>query len=71
MKKGIIYTVIGALGIIATFKTINEDKSHIIGGYTYSSPLTEHEIIVISIGIISVISLIIGLIKINKERNKR
>ncbi len=32
MKKGIIYTVIGAIGVIGTFRTINEDKSHIIGG---------------------------------------
>lgn len=71
MNRGIIYTVIGAIGIIVTFMMVNEDKSHIIGGYTYSPPFTGHEIGVILIGIVSVILLIIGLIKINNERNKR
>ncbi len=70
MNRGIIYTVIGAIGVIATFMMVNEDKSHIIG-YTYSPPFTKHEKEVIFIGIVSVILLIIGLIKINNERNKR
>ena len=59
--RGLIALIVGIAGIVTSLITIISD---IIGhgwfGYTYSSPLTDHETFMITVLIISIIVTIIG-----------
>ena len=68
---GIIFTVVGAIGEIYALMTISNEKSSFFG-YTYSAPFTEHEIMMITIAVVSAIALLIGLIALLvKEKNQQ
>ena len=58
---GIILSVIGLIGAIFGFSTISADKNDWLFGYTYTAPFTQHEILVISLVVSSLIALAIGL----------
>ncbi len=67
---GIILTVLGGVGILYCIMTILEDTSGWLFRYTYAPPFTDHEITVISILVVAIISTISGIIMLcNKEHN--
>ncbi len=65
----IILTVLGGIGELYALMTINNDKSGLFG-YTYTAPLTEHEIFFIALAAISAVLLIVGLLGlVAKKKN--
>lgn len=67
MIAGIVMAVLGVIGTVYTFMTVNADKTTGFQRYTYQPPFSEHETRIIILGIISIVLLIIGLIKIYKN----
>jgi len=69
---GIVLSVLGLVGIIVTAATIIGDRSGFFR-YTYAPPFSDHEVMVIAGGVISVILLIVGavVVTIGLLRKKR
>ena len=57
---GLLFLIGGIIGVIASASTISDDKSQLIGGYTYDGTLTSHESTTIVILVISIIAIVIG-----------
>ena len=71
MMAGWIVAALGAVGSVYSLITIQNDmnpRSLWEGAYTYSAPLTSHEITMIALAVVSVIALVAGIVMIVKSK---
>ncbi len=62
---GIIMASLGGIGVLLVFLIVNSEVPNL---YTYAPPLTDHEIMVILIGIVSALLVVAGIILITTEK---
>ena len=60
----IINLVLGVIAVAYALITYSNDTAKYFGGYTYRAPLTNHEVLVIILGVGGVVFILLGLIQL-------